>query len=951
MSSDNVRSPETTPELSVSLWSLRHRLEQDADAALSLLSEWGVSNVEVPGSFAFRAQDFQKLLLRHGMKACGIIAPPIRRARSSLSFYQEWARSYLDIYSTDTIVLQSLPEIFGGGDDATNAILALLLGLADTLRAQNVKLSYHCFPHDFISRRGLSVIEHLRHTPDAPDNLGLQLDTYWLRIAKAAPSLYSGHLVHSVHLNERDAEGRCRVLGSNPDVCVKYVRPLVERQSPIKWILENDAASAQLQNGDSWMIDTLRQCVARWDAFWKEMAQLPLPDGVTAEPASDLSLSNDSPLEFREETAPDAHVYEAELNQVLTEYLFGDRQDLDELPPDEPRVRYYVEKRVSPYEGVRADSLHTPRFFHSKIWPGALPGKQLIHLVGGAGAGKSTFVRYFFQYFLPNYEIVANGAVPGSDIDRLHRSALGRHVFLYADLRRGLSAIWETLGGGLARFAQRNRIPLQRAVRQHFSEEWLRANLFQLSREASGGERRWYISWILDNTDQMSELEQRDLVRSVFRWIPEEPSDVVPSEPVSGTAQRGLWRIVIPIRPETLLALGPWWHPLRNRELVTLDPIDHDELVEKRAEFLRNVIVASNKTPFVDVCEVGVLASERLIDDRPRFDMVVPIEKAPELSESLRIAHGAQSDATDGTGIPDVVRPMFDKLVSDSARRRLYLVRMVFSSPVFHERRRLKQLSPFYFVESLIRGAKDVFDPGDTQNVVPNLYALGSDSAKSDPYSMFVGIHAVCLLSQSVEWSNSRESLRRLGYPDVHINACEKWLKNKYVLREVVSGEWSGDFTIAAGLWELLRQPAYTDNMAVACAALWGMPQKAVATNPLRPESLVTRLGGSAWFLNRMWEAEKALSVYRADDRDFAARCGPFTTFAKSRKEEKLPSPSITHLVASSYLARMEGLPAWHKPKEVLIRDLALWTRTTDEVRGVVADSGRLGALQPRQAH
>ena len=924
MNADSVAQLPSPPDLFVSLWSLRHRVAEDPAGTLSLLREWGVSTVEVAGCFSFTANELQWQLNANSMQVCSIVAPPIRDGRDLL-FYKDWAKRYLDIFSAKTIVLQTLPMNFEGASEkgcanACNDISDLLLNLASDMQAQNVKLSYHCFPHDFKPIMGASFLNRLRQNGDMPKNLGLQLDTYWLRMANVEPSSYSKYVVHSVHLNERDQDGHSCVLGTDQSVCADYIRPLLERETPINWILENDSAIVKDARGDKLEIATLRQCVYTWNEFWRQTENRPLPPNTPEFPLTreQQLVGAATSAKFVAETMPDTNLYEAELNQALTEHLFGDDADLGEIAYNDERASYYVGKRT-PQANHQPEGDFSPEGkLYSMVWPKAGPGKQLVHVVGGAGAGKSTFIRYFFQYFLPNRERIINGAEAGDDVDLIHRHLLDNHIFLYADLRRGFDRLWKTLGNGLARAAKKRGISLAICSGGEISENDVRNAISQLSRETDGGSRKWYISWILDNSDQLTDTEQKNLVQMIFDWIAEEPSSGMPISPVIDADKREIWRVIVPIRPETRRALEADWHPLRNRAVLLLDPIDHDLLMEKRSEFLCNAVSRSNKSTFVDLCEVrpspGELPASRL-SKRPHFDMVVSAEKASELATYLRVAHGAVDNTSDGSTMPEQARPIFDKLVNDSARRRLHLVRRVISSVVFQERMRLGQLSKFYFLESLIRDSDVVFDPDDPNNPLLNLYAIGSEEGKSDPFSTFVGIHAIWFLKQRHEWAETRIQMGRLGYPNRHLDACEDWLRNKEVLRNV-AGRFHEEFAIADAHWELLHEPAYTDSMAVACATIWKSPDKARPTDSLRSENLLPRLDASAWFIEQVWEAERSLSWYRASDPDFCARCGEFLAFDKTRRGLKLPV--VTNMVASAYLRRLNGLPFWLKPREAL---------------------------------
>lgn len=730
----------------------------------------------------------------------------------------------------------------------------------------------------------------------------------------------------------------------------KYISSLVKRQPPVDWILENDPLDKEAKENDAKMMNVLKQCIVAWPDFWNSLesfaGKLEMGDADQA-----VTSSQPAPIvkpEFRYESVPDNRIYEEELNDVLTEYLFGTNPNLDRIEPSHPGVKCYVDKRRSPTAGYHIEKFHAERLLFPLFWPSARPGMQVIHVVGGAGAGKSTFIRFFFQHFLQFYEVLINEADPESDMAQIHIKALREHILLYVNLRRGLTTneirpyLYNSLGDGLAYAAVRMGFSIDPREGDPYSESWVKRQLSRLAREVAGNERRWYISWVLDNSDLMQEVAQKDLVNLLFEWIAEEPPTIRPNAPVTEGDRRELWRVIIPIRPETLGGLNPDWNPLHNRKIFPLDPIDHDLLVENRANYLFNKVSDSTKSPFVDIWEIQP-HSKKPAYPRAQFNMIVPKEKAPEMRDSLRVAHGGKSDVSEDN-IPEDARTVFDQLVNDSARQRLYLVRKVLSSRVFHERRRQGLLSPFYFFESLIRGGNDIFLPDDPENVILNLYNLG-DNPKNDPYSIFVGVHSIFLLTQGRQWKDVKNVLARIGYPANHLLQCETCLKGKEFAKEV-AGIWRVELPIVRGHWDLLKQRAYTDNMAVACATAWGRPNEAVPTDPLNPSTLLIRFTSSLWFLEQIWAAELALAQYSLSP-EFAKRCGDFSVFSENRKS--LDLPSITNVVAQEYLRKIERLTVWLRPKLVIERQRKSWDKTIRELRRLIAESGEPNVLDARR--
>ena len=185
-----------------------------------------------------------------------------------------------------------------------------------------------------------------------------------------------------------------------------------------------------------------------------------------------------------------------------------------------------------------------------------------------------------------------------------------------------------------------------------------------------------------------------------------------------------------------------------------------------------------------------------------------------------------------------------------------------------------------------------------------------------DPYSIFVGLHALWLLSQKKEWRAVREDLERIGYTSEQVVECETWLRRKEVLKKV-GAYWHVETAIVSGHWELLAQGAYTDNMAIVCAGEWNLEEKAPESDPLDPEDLPRRVNASIWFVGELWAAEKATRAYPPANRNYDQRwTGGYTEFLENRKGLRIPS--IVKGIAIGYLGRMKTFSVWRSTRHVL---------------------------------
>ena len=632
-----------------------------------------------------------------------------------------------------------------------------------------------------------------------------------------------------------------------------------------------------------------------------------------------------------------SNTYRKEIGEALTEFLFGEEGNLDPIKLKDPRVQYYVLKRKTPRGGDSIADFDAERRLFSSFWPPS-QYSQVLNLIGSQGVGKSTFTRYFFQYFLPNYVTLIHNMDAASDLSRIHVRAVRRHILLYADLRHAPQTdfrryVFCKLGEGLHHVAQRLGFANDFGGELDYVEDRVKHNISKLARETEGAQRKWYISWIFDNSDQLAESQQLELTNIVLDQIPQEQPRIFSTDPVQEGERRELWRVIIPIRPETWRNLEPTWQPLPNRYSLYLEPINHDILLKKRADFIFETVRQSKKHYQPD--------PKRITADRADWDLRTPNEMAKTLQEDM-LASGFQLHNT-GLATRNAL-DLLDALVGDSARRRLTLIpRVAFSRP-FEARKALgikegwgaPMISTFYFFDGLICGHRRAYDPRESP--ILNLYGLGATHTSRTCHSIFVGLHTIYLLAQGKQWTDVKTDLKTIGYPDNDLVECERWLLNKELIKKLWQGGYQIESSIVKGYWELLKERAYTDNMAVACARSWGVDKQAPETDSLDPEQLLHRFRGSIWFMKNNWKAEKHLAVYSPDASPQLDNIGNFNNFRK-----KLMLPAVTHYVAKEYLERIQNVRTYQTVERVITSDKEQWQKNLQELEALVKESGGKG--------
>ncbi|HDZ22887.1 hypothetical protein LCGC14_0019060 [marine sediment metagenome] len=631
-----------------------------------------------------------------------------------------------------------------------------------------------------------------------------------------------------------------------------------------------------------------------------------------------------------------------EIDEILTEYLLGAPSEFWPLAFEDPKIQYYVLDRQSPTSADSARYTAEEELFR-RFWPPA-EGPQVIHIVGGAGAGKSTFTRYFLQYYLLHRHKLRRAAgKPSPEENAIQAEAYGQHILLYVDLAHVEQPLRRTelfckLSESLKRTAL---LGLAEDLQggDELTEEWLSRNLCRLARDVRGDERRWYISWIFDNSDLLEEESQSELARIIHDYIPEEPPAIYGCDPVREGQGRELWRILIPIRPETRTNLARFWNSFRNKMSVNLDPVNPEILIEKRSQWLAHVVGASTKHARIDLYDIT--------EARAGFDMMTPAEMAQHLCEDLLAASNLESSH----GLTSrKAQEIVNQLVNGSARRRLALLPRIAFSPSFSERRAHAVeknwapplVTPFYYFNGLICGNDVMFTPDDDRCLVLNLYDLGLTPGSA--YSILVGPYAIYLLRQGRPWADVVSDLNRIGFPQNALLECERQLVNKELLKELWHGGHQVEIPVVDGHWQLLKERAYTDNMAVACAQSWDAQEEARPTDPLDPRQILPRFDGSLWFMNRLWEAEKLLPIF---SQDTSRQFENFLSFSHFRKALRLPC--VTHYVVSQYLEREQRLPSYEAPQKAIDNMRERWETNVRRLRALISESEAEDALEPRK--
>jgi sugar phosphate isomerase/epimerase len=242
----NPNSPPSKPALQ--LWSILNLLEINIDETLEMVASLGFSSVELAGFGNHRPKVLAKALEKWGLEVIGIHDGPVRLLNKSVpEITVQRMMEYCDIFSTNTVVVTSLPE----GLDLENGFLRQrwtsdlfhrLNEIAYRLDSSSLRLSYHGYAHDFKRqpKSHLAPIYSQFSEKIECKNVGLQLDTYFASIEGVSLEgiLKSASNIHSFHLMEHDAEFIPKPFGEGGTNWLQFVTAALERFPDSSWILE-----------------------------------------------------------------------------------------------------------------------------------------------------------------------------------------------------------------------------------------------------------------------------------------------------------------------------------------------------------------------------------------------------------------------------------------------------------------------------------------------------------------------------------------------------------------------------------------------------------------------------------------------------------------------------------------------------------------------------------------
>lgn len=171
--------------IAVQVYSVRQEAEADFAGTMAKIKEMGYEGVELAGLYGMTPQEVRSCLDDAGLQAISAHVPYEefeKDLEATVKAYREIGCTYVG--------LPWLSEERRYGGRKYEETIAFIPVIARACREQGMKLLYH--NHDFEFRKD----EHGRYDLDrlyediAPENLGMELDTCWAKVAGEDPAKY-----------------------------------------------------------------------------------------------------------------------------------------------------------------------------------------------------------------------------------------------------------------------------------------------------------------------------------------------------------------------------------------------------------------------------------------------------------------------------------------------------------------------------------------------------------------------------------------------------------------------------------------------------------------------------------------------------------------------------------------------------------------------------------------
>lgn len=481
----------------------------------------------------------------------------------------------------------------------------------------------------------------------------------------------------------------------------------------------------------------------------------------------------------------------------------------------------YVDKREGKTDGAAEQELHRLYSTTKTSHP------QLVSIVASEGYGKSTFIRYYFDYLRHTLEPLKQiekqvifycdlrhsptvAAMQEALYELLRNQIVSKFPYIGTEDKHAMwnrKAVWADPihGENFEKTEYRNEyVRIWYKDDRIFVEEALR---YLCSKRRDDGKRCWYISIVFDNLDQQPLEGIQFAWQLILSWLGDRI--IANSEFVETVDARSidLWRVILPMRPETFGFLRLAVDPVERISEIFLSHVSPSEIIERRCKQLALQVRNSRRQVDLDVVDSDGIVS---------FEPIANYAAAERLGSTVKVK----------SSNPRVLS-FVERFCGGNNRRLLrFRKRLVQNGDLGRQIERQLSYgreviaSPYALINSWLCCKNLTFDPDDKDCDLLNVFDVSG--ANDCEHSTLLGPHVLQILSRgTIKKSFLFESLVNLGYLKQEIEHClELFYRKAYFKPSAIN--WLNDDceivpenTTILGLLDLIVEPAYIDNVAL----------------------------------------------------------------------------------------------------------------------------------------
>jgi len=545
----------------------------------------------------------------------------------------------------------------------------------------------------------------------------------------------------------------------------------------------------------------------------------------------------------------------------------------------------YISKRV-----WRVDQDFTPRdpdfayeeYLDRLFWD-ETSNRRLTFLVGGIGCGKSTLIDFYLRSFCPHVSE--------------NREKFLQKLIIHVDVK-GIPAVGDFTNKFFNKIKERieercnqGNFPISQLVGQKAPQDvgrWVEAALLLISNKIRDGDVYMpfkFLVIVIDNLDQTHLDVQKRALLVIRDWL--EPD-----------RDLKIWRAYVPMWPQTLdrlfNALGD---PISKEKYSTVQvgAVPGPAMIDKRT---RRVIDR------IRLSAIALTAAAKEDDDDDTTSEDTPIPTVPlQNFECWRYVQDTHEFA-----FKHFV-PFLQGICNGDLRRQLTIWDNLLSGQVAYfgwlnftqfGRRSFEQPRvPYELLDGALTGKTKIYNRDKTR--IENIFSCGGDNLLLGPLTL----HTLSFENQSTERSVFA-TLDRLGYDDeILIHGMLERFLDCNMFHQVAGLGSDTDYIVHKELigryLEILREPAYLDNVAVVTPVETHLHNEMRVTLSRKREAFTKKVGTTLAFLKQL----------RIDEEQFSRKQrfqNPAALLQAQKECERIALPSFWKAAALRYRERLIAL-------------------------------------------